>query len=752
MIESIQIKETASFGITPEVLTGLSQINFIFGANGTGKTTISRVIADESRIPSCSVVWRGDTKMETLVYNRDFVDRNFGQSSELKGIFTLGEKDKSTLDKITAAKGELDGLVGKIQQYTRTLQGDDGNGGKKGELAVLQTGFEEQCWALKVKHDLKLLGAFQGVRGKKKDFKDRMLTESKGNVATLKPLGELETKAESLFGESPEPAAVIPVPNYDRLLALESSPILRKKVIGKSDVDIAAMIQKLGNSDWVKQGQAFYEVNERVCPFCQQPTPDSLTKSLNEYFDEVYQRDTKTIDQLLTDYRTESERLQQSIQTIVTDASKFLDVEKLKTEKNLLDTTIRNNLQWIEKKRKESSQSVELESLTNVLDVVKGILAAANKAIGEHNTMVSNLANERRELTAQVWKYLLEVEIKTQLASYKSSKDALDKAIAALNKQITDTGTEKRKKEAEIRRLEKNTTSIQPTIDAINGLLNSFGFRSFFLAKAPKERFYRIVRPDGSDAKDTLSEGEANFITFLYFYHLLKGSVSETGMTTNRVVVFDDPVSSLDSDVLFIVSSLIKGIFEEVRAGAGNVKQVFVLTHNVYFHKEVTFNPRRKDVAMKEETFWIVKRPDVNSLLERHTSNPIKTSYELLWIEVRSPNRSNLSIQNTLRRILENYFKILGNVDPDSICDKFEGREKLICKSLFSWVNEGSHSVHDDLYVSIDSNMVGNYLAVFKKIFEKCGHLKHYEMMMGDALLIPTTAPAAKSAASAAVA
>lgn len=427
MIESIQIKDDASFGSTPELLSGLFQFNFIFGANGTGKTTISRVIADESKFPSCSVVWRGGTKMETLVYNRDFVDRNFGQSTELKGIFTLGEKDKSTLDKITAAKGELDGLVGKIQQYTKTLQGDDGNGGKKGELAALEAAFEEQCWTQKVKHDLKLQGAFQGVRGKKRDFKDRLLS-------------------------------------------------------------------------------------------------------------------------------------------------------------------------------------------------------------------------------------------------------------------------------------------------------------------------------DGSDAKDTLSEGEANFITFLYFYHLLKGSVSETGMTTNRVVVFDDPVSSLDSDVLFIVSSLIKGIFEEVRAGHGNVKQVFVLTHNVYFHKEVSFNPRRTNVALKEETFWIVKKPGVNSLVEKHASNPIKTSYELLWVEVRSPNRSNLSIQNTLRRILENYFKILGNVDPDSICDKFVGKEKLICKSLFSWVNEGSHSVHDDLYVSIDGNMVDNYLLVFKKIFEKCGHLPHYEMMMGDAVLTPPTAPTAKPA------
>ena len=60
-----------------------------------------------------------------------------------------------------------------------------------------------------------------------------------------------------------------------------------------------------------------------------------------------------------------------------------------------------------------------------------------------------------------------------------------------------------------------------------------------------------------------MSEGEKTFVTFLYFYHLLKGSESDSGMTTDRIVVFDDPVSSLDSDVLFIVSRLCQVDFRE---------------------------------------------------------------------------------------------------------------------------------------------------------------------------------------------
>ena len=221
-------------------------------------------------------------------------------------------------------------------------------------------------------------------------------------------------------------------------------------------------------------------------------------------------------------------------------------------------------------------------------------------------------------------------------------------------------------------------------------------------------------------------------------------------MTGDDLVAFDDPVSSLDSDVLFIVSNLIKGVFDEVRNGVGHIKQVFVLTHNVYFHKEITFSPQRGDGVKGEETFWVVRKHDQFSTIQKCTSNPIKTSYDLLWAEVRTPNKSNLTIQNTLRRILENYFKILGNLDSDDICAKFDGKEKLICKSLFSWVNDGSHSALDDLYISIDSGTVENYLKVFRNIFERTEHDAHYKMMMGSAFVesVPTPAAAETAAVS----
>lgn len=740
MIDSISISNLATYAATPERLDGLSQFNFLFGSNGTGKTTVSRVIADEAKYPTCSVNWKGGTKLQPLVYNHDFVERNFTQSTELKGVFTLGEKHADTLAKIAAAKSELDALTTKIETLTLGLQGADGTGGKTGELAALEAGFKDKCWAQKQKHDAKLQGGFEGVRNSSEKFKGRVLQEQVTNTATLLTLAELEKKAASVFGPTPTTEAAVPVVDASKLLAHESNPVLKKRVIGKEDVDIAAMIKKLGNSDWVREGRSFYDVNEGTCPFCQQSTSEAFAQSLNEYFDETFVADSKAIDQLATNYDTEAARIQQQLASIITSPSKFLDVEKLKSEKELLDARIALNNQRLAGKKKEASQVVEMESLNNVFAAIKTLIDAANTQVAAHNKMVANLASERTTLTAQIWKFVLD-ELKTDLAAFKNAKDGLEKAIAAMTTQIANATTDKAKKAAEIRGLEKQTTSIQPTIDGINALLSSFGFQGFKLAKVATGSSYKLVRSDGSDAKATLSEGEKTFVTFLYFYHLLKGSDSDSGMTTDRIVVFDDPVSSLDSDILFIVGSLIKGLFEEVRAGTGHIKQIFVLTHNVYFHKEVTYNPKRKDVAMNEETFWIVRKPGLVSKLDKHPTNPIKTSYELLWAEVHKPERSNLAIQNTLRRILENYFKILGGIEFDQLCAMFDGKEKIICKSLCSWVHDGSHYAHDDLYVSIDDSMVDSYLKVFRAIFDKSGHSAHYKMMMANAFVENATTP-----------
>ena len=104
----------------------------------------------------------------------------------------------------------------------------------------------------------------------------------------------------------------------------------------------------------------------------------------------------------------------------------------------------------------------------------------------------------------------------------------------------------------------------------------------------------------------------------------------------------------------------------------------------------------------------------------------------MLWAEIRREDPTVGAVQNTMRRILESYFKILGGVDPKSLDRHFEGADKVVCKSLFSWINAGSHGFEDNLHFAIDAASIENHLRVFKAIFEKSDHGAHYRMMMRE--------------------
>jgi len=731
MIEEISIARVATYGEKPERLDDLRQINFLFGANGSGKTTISRVIADPTVHSSCTIRWRGARPLETLVYNSDFVNRNF--TPRLRGIFTLGEVEADTLQKIEEARAKVADIETQIGTLKTTLGTPDDSSGKRAELRDLRSAFEEQCWKIKTTHDPHFQGAFAGLRNSRTKFCDRVLEETDGNQAAVHPVDDLKARARTLFAEGVARLTLVPTMDAQGLLDIEQEPVLAKKVVGKEDIDIGALIRRLGNSDWVHQGLRYAEGTGSPCPFCQKALDEELLAKLNAFFDETYLADIAAIARAEEAYRTFADATLATVDAALASGSPHIDVEKLRPSCDRLRTLITLNKGHIERKRKEPSTPVKLEPLAGPLDVVAAIIEQANREIAKHNALVDNLIAERKTLTSEIWKCLID-EKKDVIGQYATAKSNLDKAITGISAGIETKIEALTRAQATLADLEKQVTSVQPTVTEINATLASFGFTSFKLAPADdKQQFYAIVRGDGSDARETLSEGERSFITFLYFYHLIRGSTSASGVNVDRIVVFDDPVSSLDSDVLFIVSVLIKRILAEAVDGNGRVKQVFVLTHNIYFHKEVSFDPKRQQGERRtHETFWVVRKAGNATIVEGHQKNPIRTSYELLWAEVRNPNRSNLTIQNVLRRILEHYFTILGNMDKDAVIAKFVGRDQHICASLFSWVNDGSHNFADDLYVAADDTTVGRYLSVFKQIFLSTHHGAHYEMMMGS--------------------
>ena len=726
MLNGMVVAGTATYSSEGERFDGLKQVNFVYGSNGSGKTTISRALASPPAHPSCRFEWRGGQNLEPLVYNSDFTAGNFAEATT-PGIFTLGQDSVEARERIAELKTDIDAMKTAISRLQFTRSGEDNNGGKIGDRKSLRQAFEETCWAFKVTHDEHFVDAFEGLRSNKVKFCDRILAENEKNTETLHPIETLKERAATVFDKSAETIASLPSIEFVDLITVESAPVLGAKIVGSTDIDIGGLIERLGASDWVKKGLDYLPSEDGPCPFCQQDVPPGLVAELNAYFDDTYMAQIAEIDRLIVRYRDTTFAVTARLDELLEHGCTFLDAGLLRTEIERLEERLRSNSLLLEGKRAEPSAPVSLESVVKITGAIAAMIERANEKIAAHNAMVKNLDAERTRLKSQIWNSLVH-EGSTSIALYLQQKNDLDAAVSGLDNGIARKSQQLREARNELADLESQITSVEPTVTKINDTLASFGFTNFRLATVlGDEGLYRCVRDDGSDVGRTLSEGEKGFVTFLYFYSSIRGSTTQTGMNRDRLIVLDDPVSSFDSDVLFVVSAMIRSLIDEACAGNGQVKQVVVLTHNIYFHKEVSFDHKRARDA--KQTFWVVRKIDGVSTIKGFDRNPIRSSYELLWDEVRSPAPNMATIPNTLRRILENYFTIFGGVDRSEIVELFDDDEKLICASLFSWINAGSHSIMDDLSVATDEGLATRYLKVFEKIFTKTNHEAHYRMM-----------------------
>lgn len=306
----------------------------------------------------------------------------------------------------------------------------------------------------------------------------------------------------------------------------------------------------------------------------------------------------------------------------------------------------------------------------------------------------------------------------------------------------------------------------EAAIDSINKILRVSGFQGFSIrAKDGVENVYEIVRENGTVAEN-LSEGERNFIAFLYFYHRVRGSMNSEELK-EKIVVIDDPVSSMDSTALFIVSAIVREMINVCRNNTeylnpqvpgDYIKQLFILTHNVYFHREVTYQQvgyynctsfymiRKNDNV---STVKLCKRQNKEIPSEEENYNPVQNSYAALWDELRDLH-STIPALNVMRRILEYYFlQLCGYEGSDLrsiVLEKKENREKFIkqvegekpdmtdyqlASSLLAYINN-PNGISDGLNYVEDCEDAEAYKRVFQMIFDALGQSQHYKMMTGQ--------------------
>lgn len=733
MLQSITLKRVATYDETGVQINDLQKINFLYGANGSGKTTITKFIDKPKDLSfgNCSLVWKNGLPTKALVYNKEFKENNFGKGS-IDGVFTLGQATKEELDLIKKLQEELlqikdDGIKKKDALEKQIL-----------EKQTVEDDFKEVAWDdIYKKYETDFKDAFTGVM-RKDAFKTKILEEFKTNTESINTYDELKEKAKTIFGKAPVIMQTITGFAFEQILEIEKDKIWKKKIIGKADVEIAKLIQTLNLNDWVNEGRSYLQEDE-TCPFCQQQTiTKSFKTQLEDYFDENFTNEIKIVKSNSNEYL----RISQNTINILTqieaaekaNSESKLNIELFSSYLKTLSSQFISNKELINNKIKEPSRSIELVGIKEQLDRLIELIRTTNTKITSHNKIVLNFATERAKLIKWIWKYLIS-ENKSSIELFIKKTDSLQKGIDSLQTKHIELQTKWKEKNNTIREANKNVTSVQSSIDEINKTLISYGFLNFKIVPSKQEKNrYQIHREDGTVAESTLSEGEITFITFLYFLQLCKGSTSQETISEERILIIDDPISSLDSNVLFVVSSLLKEIIKAIKKNEGNIKQLILLTHNVYFHKEVSFVNGRTD-EYKDICYWILrKNNNISAIQKFDMKNPIQNSYELLWQELKHKElNSSITIQNTMRRIIENYFKMLGKYGDDDLIQKFaNSQEQEICRSLICWINDGSHSVPDDLYIEHHDTTVDKFFEVFKAIFDNMGHSEHYNMMMRE--------------------
>lgn len=720
MINEITLVDVASY--SEPVTFSPGTINYVYGSNGVGKSTLASVLAQPQQYPTCTLQWKNQP-VKALVYNKDFVRNNFAQEGPIPGIFTLGEGSlelqqhlKQLKAKIELAEGEL----GKADELIAKLASER-------LKSLLEVG--ERCWRFKVKYARKFLKALKGHVGSKNAFADKCESEQE-NTADLIGEVELEKKYAVVFSDELAEIEIHNAINWMDLEALESADVFQQPILNKQDSQMSALIQKLGNADWVKEGVPFMQRADTCCPFCQQDTSKELRDEIESLFDQSYKEEIAKLETAIAQYQNYVTKRIYLLNNAMDSRLNQFDWVLWKARLEALQATLDANLLLLRKKVKNPSQVAELASLNPVIDGITELEEKLIESIAENNLTVKNLSAKQTVLKHQIWKFIAS-ESKSEILDYQKKKNGIAKGVRNARIKKEETAALLRELRAERAKAESSIVGIAKTANEINAALKQLGYTNFRLAEAEQQGHYKLIRADGTEVGETLSEGEYTLITFVYFTQLILGSTNPSGISGDKVVVFDDPVSSLDSNVLFYVCIAIKEIIADCRAQNEGVKQIFILSHNVYFFKEVTFRGGRNHNAWKEEAFWVLTKLKNVSSIKYHKENPIKTTYELLWLELAKPDEINkATVFNTMRRILEYYFKVIGGFDYEAAIQKFTGEERRVCHSLVSWINDGSHFINDDLAVFVEPNSIEMYMKVFGDLFRKLNHGAHFDMMM----------------------
>ena len=727
-------------------------VNFFFGNNGVGKSTIAKAI--KGGVGLSYAPGRTAADYWPLVYNQEFIDENFRSYRNMRGVFTLNAKNaevQAQIEEVTAERTRIKKLSGAAAERQKILLDNKAN---------LHREFLQECW----KRGKDFRDEFPGTMDKK-GRSDPFVREILKHAPADMSLDELRRIYDSAFSETAKHyQRFTTIPDPTVMDTVEGSEILSKPIVNSADTELAVFLRDIGATEWMRQGHDLFahEAGGR-CPYCGEKLAVDFEQTFIDSFDNRYQDNLRLLSEFLTRYKKAANDMFVPLQAIPAELYPQIDLKPYTDKMAVLKAAIQANIESIKSKIDNPASTVTITAVQPILDELADIISGFNKMIDANNAIVAAGPGKRTECTNAVFG-VLAFMLKDVIASYRRNDADIQDQLDALEKEIQGYTDNLAEIEKQLKTLRGSTVETDTAKDSINQMLLDSGMRGFSLQpKRGVDNVYEVRRPDGTIA-DNLSEGEKNFIAFLYFYHLVHGSDSADGDTREKIVVIDDHVSSMDSGSLFIVSTLVRQMIEICRNNADNrnpvakgnfIKQIFILTHNAYFHREVSYSYITKyDYA----SFYLIRKigtkstiklfddVDPNEPTQRININPVKNSYAALWDEYREV-QSAVPLMNVIRRILEYYFLQLCGYEGSVLRQvilvqaKEDGRYKdvdgnddeekfQLATAVLAYINASSIGMSDGMDFVEDCLNADECRRIFEMIFELMNQKQHYDMML----------------------
>ena len=766
MITEVDLSGTPCFAPDAK-LTGLKNINFIFGPNGSGKTTLS------NKIQAIDLNDEETEIEEIAVFNRDYIKDAF-RTCQAPGHITLGKQSSTLQDEINALnlkleeeEKKLEIIDDKIKQakserekiLTVTL-GSMGDQRKK-----LATTLKEYD-SLYPKSNPLIPGTNPALFSKLQEFDKASTSRSGAEHESLEGIIEMlrlipEAGAREISDIS------IPVPKFS-LTEIEN--LLNGTVSLNTESALSTFIDQHKLHNWIRQGLSTVEQNNlSSCPFCQQNLAEQIVIELKGLFDKEHESHINAIKQAFEEIKDYAAACNTLTQTLTTS----LDHQVIDYTSSV--QTINNSLKDVQHiqdslkhKLIEPNSSLTSELTEDPFQTISEHISLISSQIRAYNASIrAGKSKRKQDLQAArdaLYQFLTTIEFRETLDTYNQTSEAIDtnspskSELSTIKQNIKDI-------RATIAEKQAATTQVGEKMAFINLILSYIGFKSFSLTlpdlstesltSQPSSGQYILIRhnSDGSTIPidtSTLSEGERTLLTFLYFiakYYDDDKSTTSTPLPSTLLVI-DDPIASTDAETFFLITNIIRRLLDQVSSSNNNnsVKQVIITSHNTRFLKEVAFSFLNEKKSDSKACYYSIQKGQTgSSIFGPKASSFITNEYNELWAEVRRCNKIVVQahknhktpqafplLGNTMRRIIESYFLDIGGLGTITSLSKSTDRRTA---TLLAFCNSSSHSsIGSDIYdiLHMDSFKL---LTAFRRVFETLDggqHIGHYRMMMRD--------------------